>query len=153
MGDEHGSCTRSCSVLIRHNHDSVVVLVLDAMRKVLARSFLNSTSSDRTTWLITVADRPSLRHATVSLTRTIDGCWIGSVLGFLPWAASLEPQGPDVYTRNFQCCMFIPINCGHRYVRIQHTSTFKATDEDIEVFTSERWINFRPTPGCGIRIC
>ena len=86
-------------------------------------------------------------------TESLRGCWIGSVLGILPWAASLEPQGTDVYTRNFQCCMFLPINCGNRYVRVGHTSTFKATDEDIEVFTSERWSNFTPTPGCGIRIC
>jgi len=83
----------------------------------------------------------------------LGGCWVGTVLGLMPWAASLEPQGPDTYTRNFQCCLFMPINCGSHYARVGHTSTFKATDDDIEVFSSERCTSFTPTPGCGVRIC
>ena len=92
------------------------------------------------------------RSGDVISAQRLGGCWIGSVLGVLPWAASLEPQGPDVYTRNLQCCMLIPINCGNRYVRVGNTSTFRATDDDIETMSSESCSSFSPTPGCGVRI-
>ena len=83
----------------------------------------------------------------------LQGCWVGSVLGILPWAASLEPQGPDAYTRTFQCCSLMPNNCGNRYERVGQTNTFRATDEDIETFMTERCTTFSPTPGQGFRIC
>ena len=87
----------------------------------------------------------------------LGGCWVGSVLCVLPWAASLEPNGPDAYTRNCQCCAMIPVNCGNRYERIEGTNSFRASDDDIEAITAGApglfCSGFRPTPGCGCRLC